>query len=384
MGYNARWYTDEGNLRSLGRVHLGNLADKYKNELAGAGITIPQPIKDEEYYKELAAVFMRPEGIPAPLHEALYYIKGLDNQSGFDRIIQAVNAGKLKISMTEDSSIADKALQAWLQNEQLVRQMHVEVGLDASKSFLHFRAREGKKPKLKDFAKIRPDLEKSLGMVFEDRGRGFWCEVTSYLRDKEIVFVIRHGEPFRRETQRVKQGTEPLFFWPSSQDLVVYNKEYCDLRMNVSARWLKEAYADNFGHWLFGDGDIFTEAPLYTLEPIRTRKHESLVGQLYGIESIALAELHCGVNEDTNDYRVRRADDVLEAYEKEGGIPKNEPLTLAKFAVKFSESGRERVVTIQPPNRAKYTQDRDGQSVAAWLRDAGFVLPRQEADFIDE
>ena len=92
--------------------------------------------------------------------------------------------------------------------------------------------------------------------------------------------------------------------------------------------------------------------------------------------------------------RIRRADDVLAAYKREGAeaggdaaigkLLEGEPLVLAKFAVKFRDSKRERVVTVIPPNRAKYTQDRDGHSVTAWLRDAKFVLTRQEPETSDE
>ncbi len=391
MGYKAGWYTDDGHLRSLGRAHLNRLLERYSKELADAKIVIPQPAKDEDFYKELASVFMRPDGIPGPLHDALYFIKGLDNQAGMDRILEAVDFGRLKIDPAEESSIADKALQAWLQDERLVRQMHVEVGLDASKSFIHFQSQGPKKPKMKDFATVRGDLEGSLGVVFEEKGRGYWCEVTSHPRGKDVVFVVRHGEPFRRETKRVKNGTEPLFYWPSSQDLVVYNTEYFDLRMNVQSRWQKTSYAENVGHWLFGDAHLFKEAPLYTLEPIRTRGYAALEGKAYGIESIRLTELQSLVDEDTNDLRIRRCDDVLSAYRKEeasmveaerpgGGLLAGELLILAKFGVKFAESRKERVVTVEPPNRAKYTQDRDGLCVTSWLREGGFVLPSERAD----
>ena len=43
MGYNARWYTDEGHLRSLGRAQLNRLLERYKKDLADAKIVVPQP-----------------------------------------------------------------------------------------------------------------------------------------------------------------------------------------------------------------------------------------------------------------------------------------------------------------------------------------------------
>lgn len=376
MGYNARWYMDDGHLRSFGRKHLEKLFQRYKSDLAAKNIQIPQPANDDDYYKELAEVFMLPDGIPEPLHDALYFIKGLDNASGLDRIGDAVNAGRLKIDLGEESSTADKVLQAWLQDESLVKHLHVEVGLDASKSFVFFQAQSVKAPVMRDFAKVRKDLNDSLCVIFEDKGRGYWSDVSCHPRGDDVVFVVRHGEPFRRETQRLKNATSPLFYWPSSQDLVVYNKKYRDLRMNVFAGWQKRAYAENVGEWLFGDRNLFVEAPLYTLEPIRSRGEAALNCDAFGMSVIRLVELHSVVDEDTNDIRIRHADNVFMAYEKDGGLPAKEVLSLAKFSVRFKESGRERVVTVEPPNRAKYTQDREGLCVTHWLREAGFVLPR--------
>jgi hypothetical protein len=77
-------------LRSLGRGHLNRLLTRYQKELDDAGIVIAQPEKDADFYRELAAVFMRPEGIPPALHEALFHIEGLDTKGGFERIVDAV------------------------------------------------------------------------------------------------------------------------------------------------------------------------------------------------------------------------------------------------------------------------------------------------------
>lgn len=390
MGYKVSWYADVGHLQSLGRSHLQNLFAKYATDLKKEGITIPNAATDGEFYKQLAEVFMRPEGIPGVLHEALYYIESVDNQGGLDRIADAVLDGRLKINMLEESSTADKALQAWLQSETLVRQIHVEVGLDASKSFVHFRARGMIVPVMKPFATVQKDLENSLSSVFQFKGRGVGCEVSMHPRNnKEIVFVVRHGEPFRRETKRVSTGTESLFYWPNGQDLVVYSAKYRVLRMNVQSRWQKQAYAENFGLWLFGNKSLFQEEPLYTLEPLRAKGAAALEGKIYGISKISLVELQSEVDEETNDMRIRRADDVFAAYAKEafeacdgnpdtGGqvcyLPANEPLKVAKFAVAFEGSGRKRVVTVEVPNRAKYMQDKDGLCVTEWLRGSGFSL----------
>jgi hypothetical protein len=83
------------------------------------------------------------------------------------------------------------------------------------------------------------------------------------------------------------------------------------------------------------------------------------------------------VRDDENDYRIRRADDVFAAYENEDGIPNGEDLAWAKFGVTFEDSNSERMVTIQPPNRAKYTQDQNGARVTEWMAAHGFIVEQQ-------
>ena len=389
MGNNARWYTDEGHLRSLGRWHLNRLLARYQTDLDTAGIVISQPEKDADFYRELATVFMRPEGIPPALHEALFHIEGLDTKGGFERIVDAVLSGNLKIDLKEESSSADKVLQAWIQNERLVRQLFIEAGLDASKSFVHFRARGMIVPAMRDFVGVKTQLEECLSRAFLARGRGDGCEVIPHPRGKETIFVIYHGEPFRRETRRNGKALEPIFYWPNGQDLVVYNSQYRTLRMNVQARWQKMAYAQEFGELVFGNRSLFQEEPLYTLEPLRQKGRRVLEGRAFGIGSIALVELHTTVDENTNDVRIRRADDVFTAYHKEvwlngesdeppendgSLLPEGEPLALAKFSLQFEGSKRKRLVSIEVPNRAKYTQDKDGVRVTDWLRESGISL----------
>lgn len=374
MAYKAKWYTDEGNLRSIGRPHLKQLFDRYATDLAAFGIEIEEPDDDDAFYRRLVEVFMRPEGIPPTLHEALFFIEELNNPRGEERLVKAAQDRRIIVSFNGECSTADKALLAWLADEDAVRQIHVEAGLDASRSFLHMPSKKGSRTRMRDFPAAKPRLEADLAAVFQKQSREAWAEVTYHPRGQEHVFLVKRTEPYRRETQHVPGGTQPLYFWPTSQDIVVYDAELCDLRMNVTSKWQKEAYAKIFGQYLFGDPDTFAEGAKYTLRPLRDQGPASLEASSHGISSIRLHELSCKVKEDANDYRIRRADDVFEAYAEEGGLPEGEELAAAKFRVKFADSSTERMVTLQPPNRAKYMQDDNGARVAAWMKEQGFIL----------
>jgi hypothetical protein len=121
MGYRARWYADEDNLRHIGRQHLEQLLGRYAKELSEAGIHPPPKDEDDDsYYRLLAGVFMRPEGISDKLHDALFFIKALDTAAGESRIVRSVRRRRLAIDLAAESSTADKVLQAWFQDEDLV------------------------------------------------------------------------------------------------------------------------------------------------------------------------------------------------------------------------------------------------------------------------
>ena len=140
---------------------------------------------------------MRPEGIPDKLHDALFFIKALDTAAGESRIVQSVRRRRLAIDLAAASSTADKVLQAWLQDEDLVRRLFVEVGIDAGKSFVHFRPESLPLPPMRAFADVREKFEKHLATVFKDRARSDQVEVMEYRRGNELVYAVGHAEPFR-------------------------------------------------------------------------------------------------------------------------------------------------------------------------------------------
>jgi hypothetical protein len=388
MGYRARWYADEDNLRHIGREHLEQLLKHYAGELKKAEIhTPPADVGDDAYYRLLANIFMRPEGIPDKLHDALFFIKALDTTAGENRIIQNVKSRRLKIELKAENSTADKVLQAWLQDEELVRRLYVEVGIDASKSFVHFRPETLPLPPMLSFVNVREKFEKHLATVFRDRARSDQVEVMEYRRKHELVYAVRHAEPFRRDTKQKPAGTEPLYYWPSVQDLIIYNTQTHHLRMNVPLRWQRKAYAREFSLCFFDELDLFIECKVFTLQPLFDKGRDALEAKMYGIEDIRLCELQQIVDEEQDNIRIRKAKDVFKAYEDEnGGLPQ-EPIRKAVFGVLMQKgSTYQRKVTVEEGNVAKYTQDAAGKHVTAWLDGQGFTVgePLTEEDMGDD
>jgi hypothetical protein len=53
----------------------------------------------------------------------------------------------------------------------------------------------------------------------------------------------------------------------------------------------------------------------------------------------------------------------------------------AAFKVKFTDSSKERSLTIRPPGNAKYERNEDSELIEVWLANRGFILePKAEGD----
>lgn len=373
MSYNQKWYTDAGNLRRIERGLMARLLERHSAELARAGITVPEAVSDDEFYRGLAAVFMRPEGIPANLHEALYFVHSLDNPQAEARIVDAVLEGRLDIALDGPLSTPDKVVLAWLADEEVVRDIHLQAGLDRTKSFSHYVPEAGRTVVMGDFAGAKAAMEAALCEVCGRRSRKDWVSLSFHQRGEESVLVVTHTEPFRRETKQEAGGTEPIFYWPLAQDLVVFNREYGDLRMNVTTKWQKEAYLEIIGQHLFGDARLFRDAPTYTLAPLRWRGRRALEATAYGIELIALVELQLRTGITDSHQMTHRAEDVFEVLEALGPIPMHHDIVSAKFKVWMPGNRSPRMVEIRAPFRSKYKHDPFAANIERWLRGQEFI-----------
>ena len=82
-------------------------------------------------------------------------------------------------------------------------------------------------------------------------------------------FLVRHGEPLKREESM--QGTTPssVCFRPLKYDVLVYNPNIGESQINACSPKEKEMYRTALGKHLFGDECIFPGADKYTLDPLR-------------------------------------------------------------------------------------------------------------------
>ncbi|HMO51220.1 MAG TPA: hypothetical protein PKA21_08850 [Kiritimatiellia bacterium] len=392
MAYQTKWFTDLNNLKSMSRAHLTALFRKHEPELSAAGITIPDPpiidgdqeASDNTFYAEVAQLFFRPEGLPDELHDALATIRDMDREVGHNLIIEAAMAEGLPIDLTQSLTRADCAILVWLHDPYLLKTLHLDVRLDQTKSYVHMSPTKAARPVPVPLESVRAAMEAAFDEVFLKRSRGRGSHISCHVRGGELWYVVAHGEPFKRDGRRVDDRSDSVFYRPEKIDVVVYNQEYGELRTNVTAKWQKNLYRDVFEHHLFEDKAGFKENPRYHLEPIRSKQKAILHATDDAITSITLTSIDFEVDVTRNDYMSRSSSDVFASFEQDAkadpakGFPAEYPITGATFKVRFKNSKKERSVTIQPPNRARYIRDEDSAHVENWLREHEMIIKNED------
>ncbi|HMQ28909.1 MAG TPA: TPM domain-containing protein, partial [Acidimicrobiales bacterium] len=97
-------------------------------------------------------------------------------------------------------AIADVAVQVWLPDRQLQEAEHAQQYLYRPRSFEYSQTDRAEVPPfvMPPAARFRA-LERELDDWFEERRRGRGTRVFAYQRDDAVWFLVRHGEPYKRE-----------------------------------------------------------------------------------------------------------------------------------------------------------------------------------------
>jgi hypothetical protein len=218
-------------------------------------------------------------------------------------------------------------------------------------------------------------LEAHLDRWFIDKKRGRGCRVLEYRRNKAIWFLIRHGAHFRREGSLVEGRSSSVYYRPEKFDVVVYDGELGELRMNARSKVVRELYREAIGLHVFGNVGHFPGKEKYTLEPLRSDGRASLAcGDIEGLRWITLKEIQYLWYGRISEIEIHRAEDVFSVFEsRKTTIPTKPRLLRANFQVKFMDSRTPRAVAIRPPNVAQYARDDDSELIEEWLLRRGFI-----------
>jgi hypothetical protein len=373
--FRLRRFSNPEILQAIAPRRLLAFLEPHRAFFEARGLGLPRaPTPRAIDYERLVNLFMAPEtGFPKELLDALFLVDEMATPHGMDALLDTPG---LSLEEGAEDSPADIAVQVWLLDRHLLESKHAEQFLVRPRSFECYQTARAKIP---PFALPAPvvcsDLEQDLDDWFEAKNRGRGARVFVYPREDGVWFLVRHGEPFNREESLNGPETTSVCYRPLRYDVLVYQPEIGELRVNARSKHEKRLYRTQFGKHFFGDEDFFPGDSKYTLEPLLTRGEAALACvDVPGMEWVRLREAHFFLGGPSNEVQSHRADDVFAAFRSRDGKPPAGRIIRAVFQVKFTDSKRPRSVTIRPSNIAQYTRDDDAELVEQWLRRRGFIL----------
>lgn len=385
--FNLRRFSNPAVLRRIQPRLLLGLLETHRPYFAHQSLELPpQGDGTRIPYDELVGLLMSPESdMPPDLAEALWFIHEMSTDQAMDSLLREAELRRIPLTNDPDPTPADIAIQVWLHNREILERKHAEQYLTRPRSFEYFQSRSSATPSFEPpDADTLEALQNDLDDWFDLKKRGRGSKVFVFPKANEVWFLVRHGEPFRREGSLVDGEPSSVFYRPEKYDVAVYNETIGELRINARSKGEKHLYRTRLGLHLFGDEEYFPDSGKYTLEPLRRDGFAAVVCQdIEGMEWVKLTELHHFWGGLEQEVEIRKAQDLFLAFgRRDASIPEDPRLTQARFRIKFADAKTPRTITIKPPNVAQFTRDSDSDFIEEWLVRRGFV--RSDGDGEDE
>ena len=133
---------------------------------------------------------------------------------------------------------------------------------------------------------------------------------------------------------------------------------------------------------MFGNEEYFPPADKFSLDPLIDDGAKSLLCE----DVDGLVEYRRYWGGAYKEIEIRKATDIFAALTaRQQELGSKGRLVGATFKVKFTDSPKERSVTIRPPGNAKYERNEDSERIEVWLANRGFILgPEAEGDGDEE
>jgi len=381
--FNLRRFSKPEMLRRIDREHLIAFLEPHADYFSARGVELPSlNTEDELDYNALSEVLLNPStSTPEDLAEALYYVNEMSTPEGFDSIQDAIAGTDIDVVIGEDVAHADLAIQAWMQDSELVERLHAEQFLFRPRSFEYFKTDNGSVPEFEEppTETIRA-LEADLDEWFAKKRRGKHSKVYVYSKDDYTWFLVRHGKPYARESVIENGESSSQYFRPEKFDVIVYNPALGEIRMNAETKGEKELYRTKFGQHFFGGSDFFNGKSKFTLEPLREIGEDSLLcDDIDGMEWVKLKEYQIYRGGSQKEVEIRKAEDIFASLrEREWSFPTGGPITRASFLIKFTDSKNARTLKLSSSNRAQFKRDDDAEIIEQWMTNRGFIVSDSE------
>lgn len=372
--YKLRRFSKPEVLKRLKPELLSEFLNAHREALETRGVMGTSA--DDLDYEQLVNIFMHPNEGDEELAEALYVVDEMATASGMDALMKAAELAGLSLCFHDDSP-TEVALRFWLHHREILERKYAESLLTRVRSFESCQARTHPPP---DYQPPSPEvvraLEADLDTWFEAKNRGTGSKLYSFPRPDAIWFLVRHGEPLRREGTMEEGERSIVVYRPEKYNILVYHPRSGELEINAPSVGEKDLYREKFAEHLFGILNLFSSPGRYDLEPLREQGEASLVcSDVEGMQWVKLREVAFFWGGSVSEIEVRQAKDLFKIYgpERRRRFPKRPRLIRAKFEVKFTEAKASRRLTVLPPSKAQYTRDDDKMLLEDWMSRRGFL-----------
>jgi hypothetical protein len=215
-------------LRSIEPKRLLALLSPHRGYLRNRGLDLPlagsPPHLDNEKLTEILA---KPTSdAPQRLLDALYLIDEMSTPEGMEALLAAAKTAHMPIDDDSRQTPADIAVQVWLYSPAIIEQQHARRMLRRPRRFDSFRGRaDSSRTVLCPLPKQMKPLEHDLDNWFDSQRRGRGVRVFCYPMGDQTFFMVRRGEPYRREETLEDGDVASLFYRPLKYDTVLYDRQ---------------------------------------------------------------------------------------------------------------------------------------------------------------
>jgi len=382
--FKLRHFSSPSTLKAIHRPLLLEFLAPHRDFLAGRGLTLDDGGALD--YDALASSLMSPdENTPDALLDALFFVDEMSLPAYFDDLMEEARLAGVDLGPDGRLTPADLAVRVWLHDPDVLERLHAERFLVKPKSFQSFLSVSERLPDVQYQAKaMLESLQDDLNDWFDTHKRGRGTRVFPFVREDGVWFLVRHGQPYKREGTIENGESSSVYYRPEKFDVLLYNPELGELAIHASTKGEKTTYCQLLGKHVFNNEaffDIEGVSGKFTLRPILEDGRDCVaVSDIEGIDKIRLSELQFRHDAEQYHVEVHKADDVFTALEEIGRtVPPGARLLKAGFKVKFRNAVRPRTVVIRPPNVTIFDRESDAELLNLWMTRRRFIQVKRAA-----
>ena len=271
--FNLRRFSQPDTLKAVTVQNLTRFLYPHAHYFSNRGFTIPPPETEADGfdYDTLADILMTPDDhVPSDLVEVLHLVNEMSTSEAMDELLREADVEGIVIDSRPDPTPTDVAIQVYFQNPRLLESKHSEQLLTRARTFQYFQAKDNENT---DLAPPSEDviraLETDLDNWFVEHNRGRGSRVFHYVREDGMWFLVRHGEPCKREGSMLDGEPGCVYYRPGKHDVLIYQPTTGEIGINAGTKSEVNLYKRMFGLHLFGNEEFFPGDGKYTLKPLR-------------------------------------------------------------------------------------------------------------------